>query len=78
MAALTPDPLGGPADQLGAVVALRELADQLEDAGVEHALRAGWSWSEVAQALGITRQAVHKKHLRRIAATDVDLRRRNA
>ena len=78
MAALIPDPLGGPADQLAAVAALRELADQLEDAGVEHALRDGWSWSEVAEALGVTRQAVHKKHLRRIADVGIGLRRRNA
>jgi len=73
-----PDPLGGPADELAAVLALRELADRLEDAAVERALRAGWSWSQVAEALGVTRQAVHKKHLRRLAGTDVDLRRRNA
>jgi transcriptional regulator of acetoin/glycerol metabolism len=61
------------ADKLAAVVALRELADQLEDA----ALAAGWSWTEVAQALGVTRQAVHKKHLGRVAGTGIDLRRRN-
>jgi hypothetical protein len=73
-----PDPLGGPADQLAAVVALRELADQLEDAGVERALRDGWSWTQVAEAMGVTRQAVHKKHLRRLADAGIALRRRNA
>lgn len=73
-----PEPLGGPADELAAVVALRKLADRLEDAAVERALRAGWSWSQVAEALGVTRQAVHKKHLRRLARTDIDLRRRSA
>jgi hypothetical protein len=78
VAALTPDPLGAPADQLAAVVALRELADQLEDAGVEVALRDGWSWTEVAEALGVTRQAVHKKHLGRIADSGIKLRRRSA
>jgi hypothetical protein len=78
VATLIPDPLGGTADELAAVVALRVLADQLEDAGVEHALRDGWSWTEVAQALGITRQAVHKKHLRRVADAGIELRRRNA
>ncbi|MGN7798229.1 helix-turn-helix domain-containing protein [Leifsonia sp. 22587] len=72
-----PDPLGGVADGLAAVVALRELADRLEDAEVERALREGWSWTQIADALGITRQAVHKKHLRRVAAAGVDLRRRN-
>jgi len=72
-----PDPVGGVADGLAAVVALRELADRLEDAEVERALREGWSWTQIADALGITRQAVHKKHLRRVAAAGVDLRRRN-
>jgi len=72
-----PDPVGGVADGLAAVVALRELADQLEDAEVERALRDGWSWTQIADALGVTRQAVHKKHLRRVAAAGVELRRRN-
>jgi hypothetical protein len=65
-----------PADALAAVVALRRLADQLEDAGVEQAMRAGWSWPQVAEALGITRQAVHKKHAKRLIAAGVTLRRR--
>ncbi|MGO4300769.1 helix-turn-helix domain-containing protein [Leifsonia sp. RAF41] len=72
-----PDPVGGVADGLAAVVALRELADRLEDAEVERALREGWTWTQIADALGITRQAVHKKHLRRVAAAGVELRRRN-
>jgi hypothetical protein len=55
-----------PADGLAAVVALRRLADRLEDAEVERALGAGWTWAEVAEALGVTRQAVHKKHARRL------------
>jgi hypothetical protein len=71
-------PVGGPADGLAASLALRALADRLEDAAVERALRAGWSWSQVAEALGVTRQAVHKKHLRRLLAARIELRRRNA
>lgn len=51
-----------PEDGLAAVVALRRLADRLESAEVEQALRDGWSWSQIAEALGVTRQAVHKKH----------------
>jgi len=74
---INPPPVGGPADGLAAVVALRELADQMEDAEVEHAMRDGWSWSQVAQALGVTRQAVHKKHLRRLVDAGIELRRRN-
>jgi transcriptional regulator with GAF, ATPase, and Fis domain len=55
-----------PADGLAAVVALRRLADGMEDAEVERALRDGWTWAQVAEALGVTRQAVHKKHARRL------------
>lgn len=55
-----------PGDGLAAVVALRRLADRVEDAEVERALREGWTWSQVAEALGITRQAVHKKHAKRL------------
>jgi hypothetical protein len=65
-----------PADALAAVVALRRLADQLEDAAVEQAMRAGWGWPKVAEALGVTRQAVHKKHIKRLIAAGVTLRRR--
>ncbi|WP_405142143.1 hypothetical protein OG589_33405 [Sphaerisporangium sp. NBC_01403] len=66
-----------PADELAAVGALRRLADQLEDAAVEHAMRAGWSWPQVAEALGVTRQAVHRKHAKRLIAVGVKLRRRS-
>jgi hypothetical protein len=67
---------GDPGDGLAAVVALRRLADRLEDAAVEQAIGAGWSWSEVAEALGVTRQAVHKKHSHRLAAAGVTTRGR--
>lgn len=77
MPSIAPSPTGGPADGLAAVVALRELADRMEDAEVERAMRDGWSWSDVAQALGVTRQAVHKKHLRRLVDAGIELRRRN-
>lgn len=66
-----------PADGLAAVVALRRFAERLEAAEVERAMRDGWSWSEVAEALGVTRQAVHKKHARRLIAAGVELRRRD-
>jgi hypothetical protein len=65
-----------PADGLAAVVALRRLADQVEDAEVTRALREGWTWSLVAEALGVTRQAVHKKHAKRLRALGVETRRR--
>ncbi len=77
MAKTVLSPIGGAADDLAAVLALRELTDLREDAAVERALREGWTWSQVAEALGVTRQAVHKRHLKRIAASGVPLRRRN-
>lgn len=54
-----------PATGLRAVRSLRELADRLEILQVGRARRLGWSWQAIADALGVTRQAVHKKHGRR-------------
>lgn len=65
---------GDPLRALAAVTALRGLADQLEHEQVERALRQGRTWPEIAQALGVTRQAVHKKYARRVAP---ELRERN-
>lgn len=53
-----------PAVGLRAVAALRQLLEQLEALQVRNARLMGWSWQEVAQALGVSRQAVHKKHAR--------------
>ncbi|HZD17401.1 MAG TPA: HTH domain-containing protein [Actinomycetota bacterium] len=47
---------------LRAVAALRKLVEQLEALQVRNARGAGWSWQEIANQLGVTRQAVHKKH----------------
>jgi hypothetical protein len=44
----------------------------VEDAAVERAVADGWSWAQVAEALGVTRQAVHKKHARRLGTADAD------
>jgi DNA-directed RNA polymerase specialized sigma24 family protein len=76
MAQIEVQETGDPGDGLAAVVALRRLADRLEDAAVEQAIGAGWSWSEIAEALGVTRQAVHKKHSPRLAAAGLSPRRR--
>jgi DNA invertase Pin-like site-specific DNA recombinase len=52
-----------PRTGLRAVAALRRLLEQLEQAAqVRNARQAGWSWQEIATELGVTRQAVHKKH----------------
>lgn len=55
-----------PAIGLAAVLALRELADEVEAAQVRQARRLGWSWHAIGASLGVTRQSVHKKHSRRV------------
>ncbi len=51
-----------PAVGLRAVRALRELTERLEAAQVGSARDQGWSWQQIATCLGVSRQAVHKKH----------------
>ncbi|GAB3661517.1 sigma factor-like helix-turn-helix DNA-binding protein [Actinocorallia lasiicapitis] len=51
-----------PAIGLKAVRALRELAERLENLQVRNARELGWSWQDIAAVLGVSRQAVHKKH----------------
>lgn len=50
-----------PEQALAAAVALRRLADRIEAEAVSTALQQGWSWSRIAQALGISKQAAHKR-----------------
>ena len=50
-----------PAEALAAVVALRLMADRLERHAVAAALAQGWSWAQVAEALGVSKQAAHKR-----------------
>jgi len=51
-----------PAEGLRAARELRELADRLEALQVANARAHGWSWQEIAFYLGVSKQAVHKKH----------------
>ena len=51
-----------PAVGLRAVAALRRLVEQLEALQVHAAREQRWSWAEIAAALGVSKQAVHKKH----------------
>lgn len=55
-----------PAAAIAAVIALRRLADRLEREAVERAVDEGWTWQQIAQALGVTRQAAHKRHAARL------------
>ncbi|MBC7552104.1 MAG: helix-turn-helix domain-containing protein [Cellulomonas sp.] len=50
---------------LKAASALRRLAETLEAAQVANARRQGWSWQDIADVLGVTKQAVHQKHAAR-------------
>ncbi|HEX4791210.1 MAG TPA: helix-turn-helix domain-containing protein [Actinospica sp.] len=51
---------------LRAVAALRVLTERLEVLQVERARKLGWSWQEIANRLGVTKQTVHRKHGQRI------------
>lgn len=52
----------GPAAGLRAVLALRRLAERVEAEQVALARDQGWSWQQIADVLGMTRQSVHAKH----------------
>ena len=51
---------------LRAVAALRALAERLEVLQVQTARELGWSWQDIAERLGVTKQTVHRKYGRRI------------
>jgi DNA-directed RNA polymerase specialized sigma24 family protein len=51
-----------PAEGLRSVAALRRLVETLEVLHVDQARAQGWSWQDVADALGVTKQTVHRKH----------------
>jgi DNA-directed RNA polymerase specialized sigma24 family protein len=51
---------------LRAVAALRALAERLEVLQVENARKLGWSWQDIAERLGVTKQTVHRKYGRRM------------
>ena len=54
----SPDPAVG----LPAVASLRALLEQLEALHVQNARDRGWSWQEIGAGLGVSKQAVHRKH----------------
>lgn len=56
---------------LRAVSALRQELDQIEPELVARALQAGATWSDIARALGVSKQAAHRKH--RALATSLHL-----
>ena len=54
--------IGDPAVGLRAVASLRRLTEKLESLHVDRARDLGWSWSQIAAELGVSKQAVHQKH----------------
>jgi ATP-dependent Clp protease ATP-binding subunit ClpA len=57
-----------PGRALAAIAELRARLEEIEEFQVENARDQGWSWSEIAQPLRITRQAAHRKYAKRLAA----------
>jgi DNA-binding NarL/FixJ family response regulator len=51
-----------PEDAFAAVLSMRRLADKLEQKAVVEALKQGWTWAKIAEALDVSKQAAHKKH----------------
>ena len=48
------------------MAALRALAERLELLQVQNARSLGWSWQDIAERLGVTKQTVHRKYGRLI------------
>jgi hypothetical protein len=53
-----------PAIGLRASLALHRLAERVEAHHVASAREKGWSWQQIGDALGVTRQSVHTKYNR--------------
>ena len=55
-------PLDDPAVGLRAVGALHRLAERVEADSVRLARERGWSWEQIGDALGVSRQSVHARY----------------
>ena len=51
-----------PATGLRASLALHRLAERVKAHHVASAREKGWSWQQIGDALGVTRQSVHTKY----------------
>ncbi|MCD4851955.1 hypothetical protein LN996_14135 [Arthrobacter sp. AK01] len=51
-----------PAIGLRAVGALHRLAEQVEAVHVGAAREQGWTWEQIGDALGVSRQSIHAKY----------------
>lgn len=53
---------GDPGLGLRASLALHRLAERVEAEYVATARSSGWTWQQIGDALGVTRQSVHGKY----------------
>jgi predicted transcriptional regulator len=54
-----------PSEGLRAVAALRAFLERVERIHVQTARDRGLSWQEIAEQLGVSKQAVHQKYARK-------------
>jgi hypothetical protein len=47
---------------LRGVASLRALTEAVEELQVRRARELGWSWQQIAELLGVSKQAVHQKY----------------
>jgi hypothetical protein len=50
---------------LRGVASLRALLEAVEELQIRRARELGWSWQQIAELLGVSKQAVHQKYGKR-------------